>query len=194
MEKIDWNALRPAMGEMDPSDSMPFGNPYDLVYGAQQVGRDQPALKNASAGASSEPLVIPPAPPGLATRVIVDLGVLHNGWLAFDAEGRHGSLPALARLEGLEPGPPARIQWAGGSACATWPVGRNSMELSEEDPRFRGLVPSEYPSTWESQIPMWAFHRIMWCRDYYWQTAEMGFAQRIMPRVAAGIREGLDKI
>ena len=300
MEKIDWNALRPAMGEMDPLDSMPFGNPYDLVYGARQVGRDQPALKNASAGSSSEPLVIPPAPPGLATRVIVDLGVLHNGWLAFDAEGRKGSLLVLAMFEGLEPGPPIRIQWPGGcnnalayrlrdgrqsfesffaygvryiaiqhtgdhhvrlgnlrvftancgsalqgsllvddellnsiyricaqsvisgvndtftdcptfeqvnwnfdnraaamadaATCANYAVTRNSIELFDEDPRFRGLVRSQYPSTWESQIPMWAFHWIMWCRDYYWQTADMGFAQRIMPRVAAGIREGLDKI
>jgi hypothetical protein len=300
LHSLDWRALRPLMPEMDPVHSLPFGNGYDLFYGSQRVERDEPALTATLSSPASQPITIPVAPPGLATRVVVDLGVLQNGWLAFDVEGRRGSTLTLAMAEGLKAGPPLVIQWPEhcnssltyrlrdgrqsvesffaygvryiaiqhqgdspmhvsnlrvltancGSAqrgalqtddellnaiyricaqsvvsgvddtftdcptyeqvnwnfdnrtasigdaltCANFAVMRNSIELFAEDRRYPGLVRSQYPSAWESQIPLWSFHWIMWCRDYYGYTADLGFVHRVLPRVTAGIEECLGKI
>jgi hypothetical protein len=292
--------MRPRMLDMDPAHSLPFGNDYDIFYGSRRVESASPELASVLAIPISEPLKIPAAPRGKASRVVVDLGVLHNGWIAFDVEGRKGSVLFLAMAEGLKPGPPLVIQWpehcshgftyrlrdgrqsvetffaygvryigiqhegdepvrvsnmrvltancgsvergslqcddtmmnaiygicaqsvisgvddtftdcptyeqvnwnfdnrtaSMGDAltCANWPVMRNSIELFTEDPHYRGLVRSQYPSTWESQIPLWSFNWIMWCRDYYLYTADADFARRMFPRVAAGIEEGVGKI
>jgi hypothetical protein len=78
--------------------------------------------------------------------------------------------------------------------CFNEAVVRNTIELFAEDTRYWGLVRSQYPSAWESQIPLWSFHWLMFCRDYYWHTVDTQFLQRIMPRVTAGIEEGLSKI
>ena len=300
MQSIDWAALQPNMSEMDPAATMPFGNAYDLVYGSELLERNDPSLTALMETTASELLVIPPGHPGGACRVIVDLGLVHNGWLAFDVEGREGSRLIFAMFEGLEAGPPMRIQWPDGcnnaltyrlrnghqsfesffpygvryiaiqhtgvhpvalrnlrvltancgsqlrgsllsddellnsiyrlcaqsvisgvddtfTDCPTYeqvnwncdnrmaPLGdavtcfnsavvSNSIELFAEDPRYKGLVRSQYPSTWDLQIPLWSFHWLMACWDYYWRTADKDFVGRIMPRVAAGIEEGLAKI
>ena len=300
MERLDWLALKPQMPEMDPADSMPFGNCYDLVYGAEFVERDDSWRGAAMATPASAAIEIPASRAGEANRVIVDLGVIHHGWLAFDAEGHAGSSIILAMFEAIDPGPPRRIQWPDGFhnalayhlqdgrqafesfftygvryiaihhqgsktvrirnlrvltancgsilrgslatddemlnaiyricaqsvisgvddtfmdcptyeqvnwnfdnrtawlaeslACANYPVAENSIELFAEDPRYPGLVRDQYPSTWDSQIPLWSFSWLIWCRDYYWNTANKEFAQRIMPRVAAGVEDGLSKI
>lgn len=300
IEKLDWEALRPRMLEMDPAHSLPFGNNYDLFYGSRRVEQASLELAPVLASPISEPLTIPAAPRGSAARVVVDLDVLHNGWIAFEVEGRKGSVLFFAMAEGLKPGPPLVIQWpehcnhgftyrlrdgrqsvetffaygvryigiqhAGDQSvrvsnlrvltancgsiqkgsfqsddelmnaiygicaqsvisgvddtftdcptyeqvnwnfdnrtasmgdaltCANWAVTRNSIELFTEDPHYRGLVRSQYPSTWESQIPLWSFNWIMWCRDYYLYTADADFARRMFPRAAAGIDEGVSKI
>ncbi len=300
LERLDWEALRSRMLAMDPADSIPFGNNYDLFYGSRRAEHENSALVAAMAGAASEPLTIPPAPQGMGARAVVDLGVLHNGWLAFDVEGRKGSVLLLAMAEGLKPGPPLVFQWpehfnsgltyrlrdgrqsvesffpygvryialqhhgsqpvrvsnlraltancgsiqSGAFDCddeltnsiygicaqsvisgvddtftdcpmyeqvnwnfdnrtasmgealtsANWAVTRNTIELFTEDPRYPGLVRSQYPSTWESQIPLWSFNWIMWCRDYYHYTADADFTRRVFPRVAAGVDEGVSKI
>ena len=300
LEKIDWEGLRPHMLDMNPLDTMPFGNSYDLVYGAERMEPNALSLEQFMGTAASDPLQLPPAAVNRASRVIVDLGVLHNGWLSFDVEGRAGSRLIFAMFEGLELGPPMRIQWpnAGHNAityrlrdgyqtyesffpygvryiaihhtgpepailknlrvytancgsimrgsllcedelinsiyricaqsvisgvddtftdCPTWEqvnwncdnalaaqadavtcfnqaVVRNTIDLFAEDTRYWGLVRSQYPSSWESQIPLWSFHWLMLCRDYFWRTVDLDFLQRIMPRISAGIEEGLSKI
>ena len=300
MEKIDWDGLRPHMADMDPNDTMPFGNSYDLVYGAERLEPNDLSLQQFMETAASDPIQIPSASTNEASRLIVDLGVLHNGWLAFDVEGHEKSRLIIAMFEGLEPGPPLRIQWPNASHnavtyrlhsgyqsyesffpygvryiaihhtgpepailknlrvytancgsimrgsllcedelinsiyricaqsvisgvddtftdCPTWEqvnwncdntlaaqadavtcfneaVVRNTIELFAEDTRYWGLVRSQYPSAWESQIPLWSFHWLMFCRDYFWRTVDTQFLQRIMPRVTAGIEEGLSKI
>jgi len=288
------------MLEMDPADSIPFGNTYDQFYGSRHVEREINSFVSVLASPISEPITVPPAPAGMGARVVVDLGVLHNGWLAFDVEGRKGSVLLLAMAEGLKPGPPLVMQWpehfnsgltyrlrsgrqsvesffpygvryiaiqhhgdspvrvsnlriltancgsvqkgsfesddeltnsiyricaqsvisgvddtftdcpmyeqvnwnfdnrtasmAEALTTANWAVMRNSIELFTEDPRYPRLVRSQYPSTWESQIPLWSFNWIMWCRDYYAYTADADFARRIFPQVAAGVDEGVAKI
>ncbi|MEW5977354.1 MAG: family 78 glycoside hydrolase catalytic domain [Acidobacteriota bacterium] len=300
MQHIDWGKLRPSMCEMDPADTMSFGNSYDLVYGAEPVEPITATIAALMGTDASEPFELPPALPGEAVRLIVDLGVLHNGWLSFEAEGREGSTLILAMFEGLEPGPPLRIQWlnachnsiayrlregqqsfesffpygvryiavhhtgshpvsvrnlrvltancgsrvrgslltddellnsihricaqsvisgvddtftdcptyeqvnwncdnslaAQGDAvtCLNSAVAENTIELFAEDPRYPGLVRSQYPSSWEDQIPLWSFHWIMFCRDHYWRTGNLQFARRLLPRVQAGIEDALNRI
>lgn len=57
---------------------------------------------------------LPPTRKGEAVRVVYDLGVLHNGWLAFDAVGERGSRLVFAFAEAVDEGPPLRIQWPAG--------------------------------------------------------------------------------
>jgi alpha-L-rhamnosidase len=88
-----------------------------------------------------------------------------------------------------------RAAWLGEIfTCANLAVARNSIEVCAEDPRYPGLVRSHYPSTWDSQVPLWSLHWIMWCWDYYQFTGDEAFVRRILPRVAAGIEDGLRKI
>jgi len=88
-----------------------------------------------------------------------------------------------------------RTAWLGEIlTCANLDVARNSIEIFAEDARYPGLVRSQYPSTWDAQIPLWSFHWIMWCWDYFQFTGDEAFARRILPRVAAGIEEGLLKL
>lgn len=47
-------------------------------------------------------------------RTIYDLGKIQNGWLAFDVKARKGSKLIFSFFEGLEEGPPRRLQWLSG--------------------------------------------------------------------------------
>ncbi|MCB1105438.1 MAG: alpha-L-rhamnosidase [Opitutaceae bacterium] len=64
-----------------------FSNPQDLARGAKVT------------------------PTGSVRRTIWDLGAVHNGWIAFDAEGPAGSAVLLSCFEAMEG---ARIQWPDG--------------------------------------------------------------------------------
>lgn len=291
IDRLDWGSLVAAMPVMDPAHTMIGGNAQDLLANARE-------LRSVQVEPSISPLILPASSPDQATRVILDLGVLENGWLAFDAIGHQGSSLIVSFLEGLEEGPPRRIQWTTGcnnaltyrlrnghqsfqsflpygvryllvhhsgpqslrlenlriltancgsvkqgslrssdrllngiydictqsvisstddtfTDCPTYEqvnwnydnrmtfladaltcnnaaVARNTIELFTEDPRRPGLVRSHYPSTWDdSTIPLWCFHWIMMCHDYYWHSGDTQFAARLFPQVAAGIREAL---
>src|SRR5713226_5810085 len=69
------------------------------------------------------------------------------------------------------------------------PASMTPLPIARPSSRSTGILTTA-PLPWPTPRPAPTTR----CRDYYWQTADMGFAQRIMPRVAAGIREGLDKI
>ncbi|WP_052362523.1 alpha-L-rhamnosidase C-terminal domain-containing protein [Geminisphaera colitermitum] len=68
---------------------------------------------------SSPILTLPPPPPPsgprTATRLILDLGAINNGHLAFTAFGHNDSTLTFSFFESLEPGAPLRIIWPG--AC-----------------------------------------------------------------------------
>ncbi len=298
-DAIDWDELRPSMPTMDPAHTMPGANAQALALGAEAVdsSADLEGLLRTPAGA---PLVLPPAPDGEAIRIVVDLGMVHNGWLAFEACGFAGSRLLFSFFEGIEAGPPLRLHWAYGSenaltyrltdgpqtfesfhaygvryiaihhtgpepvtlsnlrvltancgsrplgslrcsdpllneiyeictqsvissvddtftdcptfeqvnwncdnretflgeilTCANTAVARHSIALFAEDPEFTGLVRSQYPSTWDSVIPLWSMHWIMWCRDYVELTSDLAFARQMYPRICAGIEELLGRI
>ncbi len=300
LDPVDWSALRDRMPRMDPAHTMIEGNAHDLAVGAEfQTGSDA-ALSRLLAKSASAPLELPAASHDHAVRVIVDLGVVRNGWLAFEANGRRGNRLIFSFAEAIETGPPLRVQWPSGcnnaltyrlrdghqtfesflpygvryiaihhtgkhpvqlanlriltANCGSRPIGflnssdgllnrvyqiatqaviaatddtltdcptfeqanynfdnrtaaigdaftcanhavtRNSITVFAEDPRFRGLVRCAYPSSWEKTIPLWSFHWILWCKDYYEFTGDTGFVRRMMPRIAAGIEEGLQRI
>jgi hypothetical protein len=114
---IDWDALRPSMPAMDPAHTMPWANGQDLALGAEvmEAPAELDALLRTPAGA---PLMLPPAPDGEAVRVVVDLGMVHNGWLAFEATGQSGSRLLFSCFEGVAAGPPLRLHWAYGAENA----------------------------------------------------------------------------
>ncbi len=299
LEAIDWEALRPKFSEMDPADSMPFGNCSDLAInaGALDGGEWQAAVPLDVLGV----LELPPAADGQASRIIVDLGVIQNGWIAFEASGSAGSRLIVGMFEALESEAPLKIHWPRGCnnavgyslrsgaqafetffaygvrylaihhtgqhpvrlrnlrvltancgsmrhgscrtndeelnsvysicqqtvisgvddtftdcptmeavnwnfdnrvawlgevwTCGNRAVARNSIELFAEDPRFKGLVNIQYPTTWTtSPIPLHSLHWIMWCWDYFWFTGDRRFVEKILPRVSAGIEEALAKV
>ncbi|MFA4945707.1 MAG: alpha-L-rhamnosidase C-terminal domain-containing protein [Lentisphaeria bacterium] len=103
----DWAALRTAMPEMNPEHSFGDGNAFDLALGAEVLRELAIPFTN--------PLELPATPAGEAVRVILDLGVLHNGWLAFTATGPAAGKLVIAGLEALDDGPPRRLQWPAGS-------------------------------------------------------------------------------
>jgi alpha-L-rhamnosidase len=296
----DWESLRAAMPVMDPAHTMEWANAQDLVSGAEMLADDDARLAGLLCTSASDPLELPPAEPGTASRLIVDLGTVHNGWLAFSARGRKGSRLIFSFFEGFQEGATWCPQWTCGCenaltyrmadglqsfesfhpygvryiaihhtgehpvslsdlrvltancgsrnrgylrcsdpllnavyeiavqtvisgvddtftdcptfeqvnwnfdnritylaeslTCANREVARHTFELFAEDPAFTGLVRSQYPSTWDNFIPLWAFHWIMWCRDYADATGELDFLRRLFPRIRAGVAEALGKL
>jgi alpha-L-rhamnosidase len=106
ISQLDWAAMR--RPEMDPTHTMPEGNAQDLARNARVLG-------DVTISWESGVLTLPPAEPGKAARAILDLEVLHNGWLAFEAISGEGSHLLVSFFEGLDPGPPLRVQWPAGS-------------------------------------------------------------------------------
>ncbi len=129
--EVDWEALRPSMPEMDPCHTMLEANAQDLVLGAQVIG-EEPLLVCIPA---SEPLELPSAPEGEAVRLIVDLGMVHNGWLAFDVNGNAGSRLIFSFFEGIDAGPPLRLHWAYGCENAlTYRLGEGPQSFESFHP------------------------------------------------------------
>lgn len=134
--EIDWEVLRPSMPAMDPAHTMPWANAQDLALGAEEIEPEatsdlDPLLRTPA----SAPLVLSPARDGEAVRVVVDLGTVHNGWLAFEVCGRAGSRLFFSFFEGVEPGPPLRLHWAYGAENAL------TYRLADGPQRFENFHP-----------------------------------------------------
>jgi alpha-L-rhamnosidase len=71
---------------------------------------------------------------------------------------------------------------------------RNTIEVYTRDPRYPGLVRSHYPSTWDNRIPVFSFHWIIFCQEFYQATGDLTFARRIFPQIARGLKEALGMI
>ncbi|AHF93784.1 alpha-L-rhamnosidase [Opitutaceae bacterium TAV5] len=96
--------------DMDPQHTLTDANPQDLVANARRTSGAgvPPASPTASL------FTLPPSRcPGSAVRLIVDLGAIHNGWLAFSAFGKAGDTLIFSFFESLAPGAPLRIVWPG---------------------------------------------------------------------------------
>jgi alpha-L-rhamnosidase len=107
LTKIDWSAY--PLPRMDPRDSMVFGNAFDLAFNAKVTATLPFETGNVLSFNATEG--------NAAERVIVDLGLVHNGWISFDARGPSEGRFLFAFFEALIEGPPRRIQW---------PVGANN--------------------------------------------------------------------
>ncbi len=110
----DWETLRASMPIMDPAHTMEWANAQDLVVGAKVLAGDESGFAALLRTSASDPLELPPAAPGTAVRLILDLGTVHNGWLAFTARGREGSRLIFSFFEGFQEGLPWRPQWTSG--------------------------------------------------------------------------------
>jgi alpha-L-rhamnosidase len=133
-DAIDWEALCSAMPPMDPAHTMPAANAQDLALGAE-VTDSTPDLETLLRTPAGAPLVLPAAPDGEAVRVVVDLGMVHNGWLAFEANGRAGNRLLFSFFEGIDAGPPLRLHWAYGAENAL------TYRLTDGPQRFESFHP-----------------------------------------------------
>lgn len=77
---LDPDALRAAMPAMDPADAGPDRNAFARLMNARPAAG--PALDALRAAAPTGPWILPAPAPGLATRLIVDFGLVLNGHLA----------------------------------------------------------------------------------------------------------------
>jgi alpha-L-rhamnosidase len=71
---------------------------------------------------------------------------------------------------------------------------RNTIEVYARDPRYPALVRSHYPSAWDNRIPVFCFHWIIFCREFYQATGDLAFVRRIFLQVARGLKEALGMI
>lgn len=99
---------------MDPRDTLPDANPQDRVVNARVVAaKPQPGndASNDHQAGDLLPASIHRLP--AATRLVLDLGAIHNGHLAFTAFGRSGATLTFSFLESIDPGAPLRLIWPG---------------------------------------------------------------------------------
>ena len=111
LKTMDWERLRPQMVPMSPSHTFLNGNAHALAVGASVMPDEGKLLERLKPCSPYNPIELPPTPSGEAVRVVYDLGVLHNGWVSFEAEGHAGSSLIFSFFESLDEGPAQRIQW-----------------------------------------------------------------------------------
>lgn len=114
---INWDTLCSNMPAMDSVHTMPWANAQDLAIGSEVIDATADFVDVPSTPAGA-PLVLPPAADGEAVRVIIDLGMVNNGWLSFEANGRSDSRLLFSFFEGIDEGSPLRIHWAYGAENA----------------------------------------------------------------------------
>ncbi len=113
MPEIDWT--KQPMPNMDPRDSMPWGNVQDVVAYARHVHQmPVDADRLSGFGPGSEGMELAGAGEGDGSRYIFDLGTVCYGWLSFDVEGKAGSVLHLAFLEAVTENVPLQLQWLDG--------------------------------------------------------------------------------
>jgi len=93
---------------MDPEDTRPNANFHDLVCNA--VVSEE---KDGSAPGLDRGWRLSRARTGTASRLILDLGAVQNGWLAFKCFGTKGSQLILSLVEAIDHGPPVALNWPG---------------------------------------------------------------------------------
>lgn len=278
--------------KMHPGDTHSGANFHDLAFNAKVLEEEDAASLKTNIGWQ-----LPPAMGGSAVRLILDLGAVRNGWLAFRCFGRKGSRLIFSWVEAIDHGPPLTIDWPGPcnnslsyhlqdgwqsfesffayggryllihhqgeepvdiaslqlvsansgylprgaflsdhlglnaiyalceqtlisatddtlTDCPTYeavnwnfdnrlgtmsdlvtmrniPLLRNTIEQFARDPRYPGLVCSHYPSAWDNRIPVFCFHWIILCREFFEQTGDRQFLAAVFPQVARGLEEAI---
>lgn len=288
----DWAKLSKLIRQPAIAHSFEDGASQPLAQGARILASRQSEMSDAT----MDTVTLPAAKDGTASRTIIDLGVLHNGCLCFDADSQAEGRLIFSMYEAIKEDPHVVPHWtsinnaltyrttaglhsfesffaygvryiaiyhtgpkpvtlhnlrvltancnmiAKGSLqtdnatinaiykqgqqtqlsgmddtytdCPTFEqvnwnydnrttamanymtfasdaITQNSIRLFSEDPIFRGMVRSQYPSEWENFIPLWSFHWIMWVRDYWWQSGDDRFARDMMPCIKRGLKHAL---
>ncbi len=66
---------------------------------------------------------------------------------------------------------------------------RNTLAQYSRDPLYPGLVRSHYPSSWDVRIPVFSFHWIIACGEYFRHTNDRHFLKEMAPTIARGFAE-----
>lgn len=124
-----------ALTKSFPEMSWLNGNAHDLAHHAEPLPGNDQAYDELLETTADEPLVLPAAEAGAASRLIVDLGAVCHGWLSWRAVATAGSRLTISLVEYLdEPraaDEPPRIQWpvvAHNTVAVRLREGRQSFE------------------------------------------------------------------
>lgn len=122
----DWGKLPGLIKNTNPAHSFLDGSSQMLVQG----GRITSSLQHLLHDATLDTLTLPAAKAGTASRTIIDLGVLHNGYLSFDVEAQSESRLIFSMFEAIKEDPQVVIHQTGINNVLTFrPVaGRQSFE------------------------------------------------------------------
>ncbi len=94
--------------KMSPADTMLTANAQDIAVNARPIEGAAPEIDTLQFDGHWR---FPGQPKGQATRIILDLGAVNNGWLSFKAFGQTGGKFIFSFFEALEFGPPVQINW-----------------------------------------------------------------------------------
>lgn len=94
--------------KMDPADTLSAANGQDIAVNARTITGAEPEIDTLQGDGRWH---FPAQLAGQATRIILDLGAVNNGWLSFKAFGHAGGKLIFSFFEALELGPPLQINW-----------------------------------------------------------------------------------
>lgn len=128
--KTDWQSIPGRVKKMNPEHSMLDAASQTLAEGAIPTDRYDSLVQSATL----DTLTLPAAKAGNASRTIIDLGVLQNGYLAFDAitpsQTSGGGRLIFSMFEAIKEDPHVVIHWPGINNALTYNTmpGRQSYE------------------------------------------------------------------
>ncbi|GAT32245.1 alpha-L-rhamnosidase [Terrimicrobium sacchariphilum] len=97
-----------ALPRMDSRHTSPGANFHDLVANAETLEKKSNSFLRTNLGWK-----LLPAVGNTAIRLIVDLGAVQNGWLAFKCFGHKGSTLIFSLVEAIDQGAPLTLNWPG---------------------------------------------------------------------------------
>lgn len=97
-----------ALPRMNSQDTCPGTNFHDLVANATTLEKKSNSFLRTNLGWK-----LLPATGNTAIRLVVDLGTVQNGWLAFKCFGQMGSTLIFSLVEAVDQGTPFTLNWPG---------------------------------------------------------------------------------
>ncbi|MAX23942.1 MAG: alpha-L-rhamnosidase [Phycisphaeraceae bacterium] len=122
----EWAAMPGMIKGVKPAHGFTDGAIQPFAEGARVI---KPLDADVNT-ATLDTLTLPAAKNGTASRTIVDLGVLHNGYLCFDSEAHDDGRLIFSMFEAIREDPQVMIHWPGINNALRYRVakGRQSFE------------------------------------------------------------------
>tara|TARA_Y100001933_G_scaffold222942_1_gene234089 strand:+ start:44735 stop:47455 length:2721 start_codon:yes stop_codon:yes gene_type:complete len=123
----DWSSEPGLIKRINPAHSFVDGSSQTLAEGARLLSKQDALVQQATL----DTITLPAAKDGTASRTIIDLGVLHNGYLCFEAQASaENGRVIFSMFEAIKEDPHVVIHWPGmnNALCYRPAAGRSSFE------------------------------------------------------------------